>query len=327
MKTWQWIALAALVTALAVGGVFAWQKFATPALPEGFASANGRIEAERIDIATKLPGRVAAILVDEGDMVEAGQLIARMDAAELQAELDRARATVAQAEQGRVQAEAQLDLRRSELAFAEQEYGRAATLVEREVAAQELADQRRTSRDIAKAAVAAAEAGLAQAGAVIQSSEAVVRQLESTLADADLVAPRGGRVQYRLAQEGEVLGAGGKVVTITDLTDIYMTIFLPARDAGLLQIGGEARIVLDPIPEYVIPATVTFVASSAQFTPKSVETAEERDKLMFRVKLQLPKELLVQYQDRAKAGVAGIGYVRTDPAMAWPPALEVSLPQ
>ncbi|WP_324753231.1 HlyD family secretion protein [Roseovarius sp. Pro17] len=318
---------AALAAVLAVVGYFAWQKFTPAALPAGIASANGRIEAERIDVATKLPGRVAANLVAEGDMVEAGQLVAQMDAVELQAQLDKGKAMVIQAEQGKLQAEAQLELRRAELDFAELEYSRAATLVERDAVSQDMVDRRRTSRDIAKAAVGAAEAAVAQAGAVISSSQAVVRQLEATLTDADLFAPRGGRVQYRLAQEGEVLPAGGKVVTITDLTDIYMTIFLPARDAGLLQMGDEARIILDPIPNYVIPAAVTFVSSSAQFTPKSVETTEERDKLMFRVKLQLPKDLLVKFQDRVKAGVAGIGYVRSDPSVEWPPELDVALPK
>jgi HlyD family secretion protein len=327
MNLKKWFVILALAAVLALGGYFVWQQFAPAALPAGIASANGRIEAERIDVATKLPGRVAANLVAEGDMVEAGQIVARMDAVELQAQLDKGKALVIQAEQGRLQAKAQLELRRAELAFAELEYGRAATLVQRNAVAQELADQRRTSRDIGAAAVAAADAAVAQAAAVISSSQAVVRQLETTLADADLIAPRGGRVQYRLAQEGEVLPAGGKVMTITDLTDIYMTIFLPARDAGLLQMGDEARIILDPIPQYVIPAAVTFVASSAQFTPKSVETAEERDKLMFRVKLQLPKDLLIKFQDRAKAGVAGVGYVRTNPSVAWPPELDVSLPK
>ena len=265
--------VAALAAVLAVGGYFAWQNLAPTALPAGIASANGRIEAERFEVATKLPGRVAVNLVAEGDMVEAGQLVGQMDAVELQAQLDKGKATVIQAEQGKLQAEAQLELRRAELGFAGLEYNRAATLVEREAVSQEMADRRRASRDIATAAVGAAEAAVAQAGAVIASSQAVVRQLEAMLADADLFAPRGGRVQYRLAQEGEVLPAGGKVVTITDLTDIYMTVFLPARDAGLLQKGDEARIILDPIPDYVIPASVTFVSSSAQFTPKSVETS------------------------------------------------------
>jgi len=90
-------------------------------------------------------------------------------------------------------------------------------------------------------------------------------------------------VQYRLARAGEVIAPGQRVLTILDLKDVYMTIYLPANAAGKLMIGDEARTILDPVPEYVFPSTISFVATEAQFTPKSVETAEEREKLMFRV--------------------------------------------
>ena len=93
-------------------------------------------------------------------------------------------------------------------------------------------------------------------------------------------------MQYRLARDGEVVAAGQRVLTILDLNDVYMTIYLPADEAGKLSLGDEARVILDSVPQYVFPATISFVATDAQFTPKSVETAEERQKLMFRVKLQ-----------------------------------------
>ena len=326
MKWKQVIAVAAVIVAVA-GGVYLWRTMNTEKLPEGIASSNGRIEAERVDVATKMAGRVAEVLVGEGEMVEAGQLVARMDVSELNARIAQARATVAQAEQGLRQSEAQVALNEAKRDLAEKEHQRTVALVERQVSSQELADQRRTALNTAVAGVEAAKAGVELAKATIESAKAAVAQLEAILDDTQLRAPRGGRVQYLLAREGEVLGAGGKVLTLTDLTDIYMTIFLPARDAGLLQLGSEARLILDPIPDYVIPASVTFVASNAQFTPKSVETPDERENLMFRVKLSIPKDLLVKYQDRAKAGVAGVGYVRTDPAVAWPDFLEVKLPQ
>lgn len=326
MKWKQVIAVTALIAVVA-GGFYLWRTMNTEKLPEGIASSNGRIEAERVDVATKMAGRVTEVLVSEGDMVEAGQLVARMDVSELNARLAQARATVAQAEQGLRQSEAQVALNEAKRDLAEKEHQRTVALVERQVSSQELADQRRTALDTAVAGVEAAKAGVGLAKATIESAKAAVAQLEAILDDTQLRAPRGGRVQYLLAREGEVLGAGGKVLTLTDLTDIYMTIFLPARDAGLLQVGSEARLILDPIPDYVIPASVTFVASNAQFTPKSVETSDERENLMFRVKLSIPKDLLVKYQDRAKAGVAGVGYVRTDPVVAWPDFLEVKLPQ
>ena len=106
-----------------------------------------------------------------------------------------------------------------------------------------------------------------------------------------------------------------------------MTIFLPGATAGRLEIGSEARIVLDAVPEYVIPASVSFVAADAQFTPKTVETKEEREKFMFRVKLRLDADLLKQFSRRVKTGVRGIGIVRTNAATAWPEDLQVKLPQ
>lgn len=318
------VVLAALV---GVGGYLYWQKSTGSELPDGFASSNGRIEAVRVDVATKMAGRVDEVLVDEGQWVEAGDLMARMDTTELEADLRQAQATVLQAEQQELQAHAVLLQRHSELKLANAEFTRAEKLATDGFASQERLDQQRNVLVTAQANVAAAEAGIDLAKASIAAAWASTDRLTSTISDASLVAPRTGRVQYRLVQPGEVAAAGGKVITITDLSDVYMTIFLPARDAGRLAIGAEARIILDPVPDYVIPASVTFVASTNQFTPKSVETDEERDLLLFRVKLTIAPELLAEYQDRVKGGVAGVGYVRVDDAIPWPASLEVKLPQ
>jgi HlyD family secretion protein len=142
-----------------------------------------------------------------------------------------------------------------------------------------------------------------------------------------LVSPRIGRVQYQLARAGEVVAAGAPIVTILDLTDVYMTIFLPAAEAGRLTVGDEARIVLDPVPDYVVPAKVSFVAADAQFTPKTVETKDERAKLMFRVKLKVDPQVLQQFYTRVKTGVRGMGFVRTKADVDWPADLEVKLPK
>jgi HlyD family secretion protein len=133
-------------------------------------------------------------------------------------------------------------------------------------------------------------------------------------------------VQYRLARAGEVVAAGQRVLTILDLNDVYMTIYLPADQAGKLTLGDEVRTILDPVPQYVLPATISFVATEAQFTPKSVETAEEREKLMFRVKLQGDPQVLDRYHRQVKTGVRGLGFLRTDPKVPWPAELVVKLP-
>lgn len=309
------------------GGYAYWLSRTQSDIAPGFAMSNGRIEAERIDVSTKLAGRIAKILVSEGQWVEAGDLVAQMDAVEIEARLHQAEAAVVQARQQKLQAEALLNQRHSELTLATSMLARTQSLADSGVASQQQLDQGQNTQATAQAAIGAAEAGVDLAAATIASANAAVDQIKSVMADADLIAPRSGRVQYILAKTGEVVAAGGTVVTLTDLTDIYMTIYLPAGQAGLLAIGSEARITLDPIPQYVIPAAVTFVASTAQFTPKTVETSDERAQLMFKVKLTIPPSLLEKYQEQAKSGVAGVGYVRLDDTKAWPETLAVKLPQ
>lgn len=171
-----------------------------------------------------------------------------MDTLELDAQLHAAEAAVIQAQQQKLQAEALLRQRRSELVTARVDFERVSQLADNGFSSQARLDGQRTVLDTAKAAVAAAEAS--------------VERLQALIDDATLTAPGAGRVQYILAQEGEILGSGGRVASITDLSDMYMSIFLPTRDATRLAVGDEARIILDAIPDYVIPATVTFGAST-----------------------------------------------------------------
>ena len=176
----------------------------------------------------------------------------------------------------------------------------------------------RNALKTAQAAYDTAVAGLEAAKATIRSHQASAAVIQSLIDDSTLVAPCRGRVQYKLAQVGEVLAAGGRVLTTLDLSDVYLTIFLPASTAGRLIMGDDARVILDPFPQYVLPAKVTFIATEAQFTPKAVETSEEREKLMFRIKLSISPELLKQYSDEVKTGLRGIGYARTSPTATWP---------
>ncbi|HVO14234.1 MAG TPA: HlyD family efflux transporter periplasmic adaptor subunit [Alphaproteobacteria bacterium] len=322
------LAAAALLAllAIAVAGYVYWRHAATTRLPEGIAVTNGRIEAEQIEIATKIPGRVTEILVEEGDMVKAGDVIARLDSVQIEAQLRGAEAQLRQAEHAKAQADAVIVQRTSERDLARQEFERGRTLHATGNMPTEALDKRRSAFETAEAGYKAAAAALQQASAAVDAAAANVAQIKSVLADTVLTAPRSGRIQYRLANPGEVLAAGGRVATLLDLTDVYMTIFLPARDAGRLAFGAEARLILDPAPQYVIPATVSFVASEAQFTPKSVETSAERDSLMFRVKLKIAPELLKKYESQVKTGVRGIAYVRVRGDAVWPERLAVKLP-
>lgn len=317
--------LIALVLAAIAGG-FYWYSGRDSGLPEGFARANGRLEAERVDIASKFSGRIRDVLVTEGEMVTQGQPLAHLDSTEIEAQLREADAAVLQAREALNEARAVLAQRQSELVLADQEMHRSETLGERGFASGETMDRRRSQRATAAAAVRSAEAGIARAEATIAAREATVERIRADLGEYEITVPVAGRIQYRLAEPGEVIAAGGKVATMLDLKRVYMTVYLPTRDAGRLAYGAEARLIFDAAPDYVVPATVTFVASEAQFTPRYVETESERDKLMFRVKVTIPADILEGYERLVKAGIPGVAIVRTDPDMPWPEEFAVKLP-
>ncbi|MBZ0072898.1 MAG: HlyD family efflux transporter periplasmic adaptor subunit [Gammaproteobacteria bacterium] len=348
-----WIGLAALLAV--VVAVLAWQRYGVHDEAAGLASGNGRIEAVEVNVATKIPGRVAAILVDEGDFVTAGQVVAQMDTEVLEAQLRQAQAQWQQARSAEATARSQLAQREAEKAAAlaavrqreaeldatDKRAQRSATLATRGAGSQQAADDDRGQALSASAAVSAARAQVAAADAAIATAEsqlsgarsaieaaqASVERIQADIADSALKAPRDGRVQYRVAQPGEVLAAGGRVLNLIDLSDVYMTFFLPTAQAGRLALGTEVRIILDAAPQYVIPARVSFVAAEAQFTPKTVETASEREKLMFRVKAQLPTELLKKHITQVKTGLPGMAYVRIDPTTEWPAQLQLTAAQ
>src|SRR5208283_2110641 len=296
-------------------------------MPKGIMKSNGRIEATEVDVAAKYPGRLATLTVDEGDEVTAGQVVATISSPETEAQLRAAQAEVLKAKHALAEVVALIAQRKSGVEFAKTDYERGKALVPTGFITKQALDLRRNKSEEAQAGYDAAIAQRDEAEAAIKTAEANVQQLQAVLADLVLISPRSGRVQYRLARAGEVVAAGQRVLTILDLNDIYMTIYLPADDAGKLTLGDEARVIADPIPEYVIPATISFVATDAQFTPKSVETAEERQKLMFRVKLKGDPKVLNQYHKFVKTGVRGLGFVRSDPKIAWPQNLVVKLPQ
>ena len=345
------IKIAVIIIVLIFGGYYFWNLTSVKGPGEGFAGGNGRIEATEIDISTKLAGRVEKILVDEGDFVEAGQTLAVMQTDVLQAQLAEAKAQHQQSitaeasaksqvvlrESDKLAAEATVNQREAELDAIQRRLDRTTVLTKRGAVPDQQYDDEVTSLHAAQAAVATAEAqvGVAQANvdaakadvagaqARVQAAQASIERIEADIKDSTLTAPRSGRVQYRIAQPGEVLGVGGKVLNLVDLTDVYMTFFLPTADIAKIQYGSEARIILDAAPQYPVPAYISYVASTAQFTPKTVETADEREKLMFRVKAKIDKELLTEYIQYVKTGLPGVAWVKLDPNKEWPASLAV----
>jgi HlyD family secretion protein len=318
-----------LLLALLVGGgtgAYFWTHPPKAPLPAGIIASNGRLEAIEIDIAAKLAGRIEAVLIQEGDFVERGQVVARMDTSVLRAQLREARAEASRACMAVDTANALVEQRRNEVSLAQSVLQRSQQLVAGHFISTEKLETDQAQMNVAKATLTAAVSQVAVAKAAVEAAGATIDRIQADIEDSVLRAPTAGRAQYRLAQPGEVLPAGGKVIGMLNLADVYMTLFLPEESAGKLAIGAEARLVFDAAPQYVVPARVTFVATEAQFTPKTVETATERQKLVYRVKAQLDPQLLREHWTQVKAGVPGVGYVQVDPNATWPAALAIHVP-
>ena len=348
----KWILIAIV---LVVGGVLGYRywKSKESALPAGIASGNGRIEARLSDATAKEPLRVKEVLVDEGDLVRPGQVLVRLDTVTIEAELARDEAAVAAAREEFAAAKtaiaaafavissdiAGIAQQQSEIRIAQAEADRQRRMLAENATSKALYDVRQTALETTKetlnSAQARADAAQAEAGVAHSRADAAqqkigvalaeVERTKSRIRDATLVSPVTGRVLYRLVEPGEVLGPGGKALTLVDLSDVYMEIYLPSNQAAALKTGADARITVDFEPNAAAAARVTFVSPEAQFTPKQVETKSEREKLMFRVKIQIPPDLVEHYIERIKTGVRGVGYVKVNPSATWPDWLEKGL--
>ena len=327
-RWWPRLAAAVLVLGAGAGGGTYWWLHRAPALPPGIVFSNGRLEADEIDISTKFAGRISEILVDEGDRVKVGQVVARIDTRDLQAQLEQARAQTAQARQAIVQNQANLVEMGSQVRLTAQELQMARTLVTRGDETREVLDQRQSQFNVAFGAYHVAEAQIAAATAGVEAAVHNADLIQVNIDDDTLVAAKDGPIEYRLANVGEVLPAGGKVYTMLDVTYVYMDIFLPTAEAGQVKFGDDAVLLLDALPGRPIPASVMFIASQNEFTPKTVETRSERDKLMFRIRVRIDPKLLRLHEAQVRSGLPGLAYVRTDPKTAWPAFLQraASLP-
>jgi HlyD family secretion protein len=322
----KWIFIGAAVLIVAFFG-FRWWNNRKNALPDGIASGNGRVESKEVDVASKLPLKVKEVLVQEGDLVKPGQVLVKMDTTTLEAELLESQNKLAAAKEQLAVAKAAITKTKSQINLAKIEKKRAGALVKERAGSQRELDVKTAAVQTTTAGLGEDVGNLAVAEQQVKVAEADVQTKQSRIDDATLTSPVIGRVLYRLAEPGEVLAAGGKALTVVDFSDIYMEIFLPSNQAGSLKIGSEARITLDSVPGKVAAAKVSFVSPEAQFTPKQVETKSEREKLMFRVKISVPKELVLANIERIKTGVRGMGYVKYRENATWPEWLDKNLVQ
>lgn len=313
--------VAGLATAT-IGGIYLFNYMNRPELPKSIAFGNGRIEATEVDIATKIPGRLIDVSVNEGDAVKTGQIVAKLDTDELDAKVKQAQAQIQQARENRNYALAIVRQRQSELNLARKNLARSQNLyVNNNISLVQL-QQHESALDTLSAALAAAKTQIIAADNAISAALAQKEAIETNIDDSTLKSPVNGRVLYKMLEAGEVIGSGGKVLTVLEIDDIYMTIFLPTADAGRVKIGSEARIKLDAL-DAAIPARVSFISPEAQFTPKEIETESEREKLMFRIKVKIDPTFLKNQSFRFSSGTPGIAHIRLDEKTPWPDELKI----
>jgi HlyD family secretion protein len=272
---------------------------------------SGTVEATEADIGFQAPGRIVSIEVREGDRVTAGQVLARLDAAELEARLEGARAQVAVADaqlseltsgprpEEVAQARSARNAASTRLADARRELERARTLYDGGAISREAFDRAQTAADVAESQheqaseqlsaletgtrperIEAARAGLAQA-------HAAARQIETLIANATITAPFAGIVTVRHREPGEIVAAGLPVVTIMDPDDRWVRVYIREAAVGGIAIGQQAAITADADPAREYGGEITFIASEAEFTPRAVQTPEERTRLVYAVKVRI----------------------------------------
>lgn len=310
-----------IAAAVVIIGAIAWYYLKPPAIPPGFAYGNGRLEATETAISSKIQGKIIEVLFREGADLKAGETAAILDGRDVKAQLRAAEANLDKTREAARESRENVKSAVSQQKLAVVTFNRTEELIRKNFISAAQLDKDRTTLQTANATLAAAQNKVSEADAAIAAAEANVDALKVSVDDTILRVPVDGRVLYRLAEPGEVISSGGRVLSMIDLSDVYMYVYLTTDEAGKVVMGDEARIVLDALPDVQIPAHIAFVAPKNQFTPKEVETMEERVKFMFRVKLKVNKDWLEKNSNIAKPGMPGIGWVRTAPETAWPDKL------
>ncbi|WP_101775292.1 HlyD family secretion protein [Pasteurella oralis] len=314
-----------LIVLIAIGFGFYWNQYHQGTEPTHFAHSNGRLEFSRLDVASLYAGRIQQVFVTEGEYVKKDALLATLSSDTIQAQVDTATARKQQVQQAVKRTLVQIEAQQQQLKTAQLDVDNATQLRSNKLISQAELEKRIALRDAAKANLHALEIATTEAQAAVEQANAQLAQITSMLNDLQIKAPKAGRVEYKLVDNGHVIAAGHKIASLLDLTDASMNLFLPAPIVNQIPLNTEARIVFDGL-EAVFPAKVTYVAAEAQFTPKFVETDTEREKLMFKVKLQIPADIAQQYANYLKGGMTGNGFVRLN-TTDWTPELQIKLPK
>lgn len=352
-----------LVCAFLVGAYFAFVQWNSQrGLPDGLIQANGRIEVDAVTVASKVASRIVGIEVREGDAVKAGQLLVRLDDAQLRARMDQAAAAAATLEAQVVSARLGIDLLRKEVPLATEAaragVGRAEAAVataeaaerqagrdadrQRDLVAKGFASNQQSERAQLALDAAASELRSAREAAVqsrkqlaqaelggdrirvkeaellalhaqVRQAQAILAEAGSVVADLTIRAPASGLVATRMREPGEVISAGAPLLEVVDLDQLYLKVYVPEAQIGKLRLGLPARIYTDAFPDQPYEAAVQYISARAEFTPKEVQTPDERVKLVYAVKLYLK----ANPDHRLTPGLPADAVIRWKEDVAW----------
>lgn len=305
------IVIPVVLLLVVAGGVTAWRLLGAEDDRRDEIVSSGTVEATDAAVGFQVPGQIARVVPREGDAVAAGDLLATLESGELEARKREAEARVeavaarlAELERGFrdeeiAQARAALRAARQRMADAERDLERTRTLFEGGAVPREALDKAELARDLAAAdgdqaaqRLALLENGprreeVAAARAELAAARSAVEALEARLADTRLTAPFAGVVEVRHREPGEVVAAGAPVLTLNDLTDRWVRIYVREDRIGAVHLGMPATILSDTYPDRRYEGRVFFLASEAEFTPENVQTREERVRLVYAVKVRV----------------------------------------
>jgi len=316
IRAWLWTPIA--LVALAAGSFAAYRWLTPPPLPPGLLYGSGRVEGTEVAVTPEISGRVVASELVEGAPVRAGQVLVRLDDADVRVELDRARAdrSAAQREWDRLQRE--LRIARHHLETARVDDARYAALARDGTISTQRREQASNALVDADGRVATLLAAIEQARARVTALDNTVRLAESRRDKAVIIAPMSGTVLIKSIETGELATPGRSIATLVDLSRVELRIYVPEGEIGRIRLGNPARVRTDAFPDRYLDARVARVDQDAQFTPRDIHVPDERTRLVFGVTLEIDNA-----DGRLKPGMPADAWVRWDPSAAWPEALVV----
>lgn len=316
MKTWLWTAGA--VVLVAVLSYWAFATLRTAALPAGLLYGNGHIEGTEVAVGAEVSARVVESRFVEGESVEAGDLLVRLDDAELSARLRQAQAEVEALLRAVSRVEQELALWRHHRSSAQENLDRIEALRRKGAASpQQLNDAQDRFRE-AEAQVNALQAQVAETRAHVEAAGQQVEVLRLQRAKTEIRAPVPGTVLTKGIEVGELAMPGRVVAVLVDLSRLDLKVYIPEAQIGKIKLGDPAKVRVDAFPDRYFPASITQIDQRAQFTPRDIHLPEERVRMVFGVKLALENPTR-----QLKPGMPADAWIRWDQGVSWPQRLLV----